>query len=97
MDILPELAFVGGVILGMFIGITLSVNKIKDRDIEISLLNEQLEKYKKHTEYVVAHENILDDDIYLDEFMEGMNEKSRKDINEKETKKTRKSSSKISK
>lgn len=62
------------IVISFFIGILLGTNKRKDLEIEISLLNKQLDKYKKHEEYRKLDIKVLDDDIEIDKMLESIKE-----------------------
>ena len=61
-------------IVGFSLGVIFSSIKIKDKDIEIALLNEQINKYKKHNEYQKLDAKVLDDDIEIDKMMQQIND-----------------------
>lgn len=60
------------VFVSFFLGIVIGTLKVQDLIEENNLLNKQLDKYKKHCEYKKLDVKVLDDDIELDKFMDGM-------------------------
>ena len=66
------LIFAFGVICGFSLCCLLCGWKIANRDIEIKLLKEQNQKYKKHEENLKLDVKVLDDDIELDKMMESI-------------------------
>lgn len=61
-------------IVSFSLGVIFSSIKIKDKDIEIALLNEQINKYKKHEEYRKLDIKVLDDDIEIDKMIQQIND-----------------------
>ena len=60
------------IFVSFFLGIVIGTFRVQDLLNENDLLNKQLDKYKKHCEYQKLDVKVLDDDIELDKFMDGI-------------------------
>ena len=73
-NIIYIIFYIFSIIVSFSLGIILASIKIKDKDIEISSLNNQIKKYKENEEYRKLDVKKLDDDIELDKFMDSIGE-----------------------
>ena len=73
-NIIYIIFYIFSIIVSFSLGIILASIKIKDKDIEISSLNNQIKKYKENEEYRKLDVKKLDDDIELDRFMDSIGE-----------------------